>query len=172
MIRKRKGTGDDPGIYKLIQRELLPQTRRAMPNMKFDRKTILQRIQEGTTFVAEHKGYRAPVGFITWAIKDQILYIDMLAIQENMQGKGIGTSLMNEAEKHGLQKGCTTAMLYVSQWNEHARNFYAAKGYQAVRLVHELNCYLFIKTLHRHQNGMVNSKAISARSSANAAPKA
>lgn len=56
------------------------------------------------------------------------LYIDMLWIDESIRNEGYGTKLMQQAEKIGIERGCTFATVNTMDWE--ALDFYKKLGYE------------------------------------------
>jgi GNAT superfamily N-acetyltransferase len=55
------------------------------------------------------------------------LYVDMLWIDDSIRHQGWGSKLMKEAEKIGIERGCTFATVNTMDWE--ALDFYRALGY-------------------------------------------
>lgn len=56
------------------------------------------------------------------------LYVDMLWIDDSLRNQGYGTKLMQEAEKIGIERGCTFATVNTMDWE--ALYFYKKLGYE------------------------------------------
>jgi ribosomal protein S18 acetylase RimI-like enzyme len=56
------------------------------------------------------------------------LYVDMLWVKHNFREKGLGKKLMLQAEKLGVQRGCTFAVVNTMDWQ--ALPFYQKLGYE------------------------------------------
>ena len=56
-----------------------------------------------------------------------------IAVRPEYQGKGVGTMLLDEAEKRFKAKGADIAYLEVRESNENAQRVYRHRGYQYVR---------------------------------------
>jgi ribosomal protein S18 acetylase RimI-like enzyme len=147
MIRKRISSVDDAVIYQLVVRRLLPFTQVTAPRTKTSFSSVRQRLNGNDfTFVAAD-GSRAPYGFVTGNCRKSKLFIDMLAIDERHQGRGLGTRLMAAAEAHGRSKGCREAFLYVDEVNPRAQQFYMGKGYVIDGYEPPVYCYRMSKRL-------------------------
>jgi ribosomal protein S18 acetylase RimI-like enzyme len=147
MIRKRISAGDDRTIYRLVVRQLLPFTRVMNPQAKANYSSVEKRLKDNDfTFVAAH-GERTPMGFVTGKCMDRRLFIDMLAMDERYQGRGLGGALMQAAERYGRTKGCTEAFLYVDEVNPRAQMFYLSKGYHFDGYEQSVHCYRMRKPL-------------------------
>lgn len=55
------------------------------------------------------------------------LYVDMLWIDDSIRQQGWGSKLMQEAEKIGIERGCTFATVNTMDWE--ALDFYQKLGY-------------------------------------------
>ena len=77
------------------------------------------------------------------------MYIDILWVHENHRNKGIGTSLLGEAEKEALRRGCHHVHLDTMSWQ--APNFYKKYGYEVVGILPDIPSgnqkYLLMKAL-------------------------
>jgi GNAT superfamily N-acetyltransferase len=58
------------------------------------------------------------------------LRVDVLWISDSLRNKGYGNSLMDAAEKKGIEMGCKFAMLDTFEFE--AREFYEARGYSVM----------------------------------------
>jgi len=67
-------------------------------------------------------------GFSTFAGKPSINIHD-LAVLPSFQGRGIGSSLLAEVEKHARARGCCKITLEVHDSNEGAKKLYRATGF-------------------------------------------
>jgi GNAT superfamily N-acetyltransferase len=147
MIRRRRASLDDRTIHRMIIKELMPYTLRSFPKVTLPLSKASERLSHGITKVAVTSMLRKPYGFITYFVKDNKLFIDMLAVHSLHQGKGIGQQLLNDAFAYGQQKGCDKAMVYVDKLNEGAQRFYVRNGYRFVKLDTAIQCYLLEKDL-------------------------
>lgn len=146
LIRKRKPSRDDGTIYRLVVDELLPFTA-SVEKDSVNLKEIKNRLKEGTTFVASNPTGGRPYGFIHLVVRDQILFVDMLAITKDFQGQGWGTRLMEKGEKYGRSQGCVETSLFVDQSNPKARKFYEKQGYRYQYYIPGLSCAVLSKPL-------------------------
>lgn len=62
--------------------------------------------------------------------KRKILAVHELGVEENSRHLGIGTELMNEIKKIGIQKGVQEISLSVWSFNQKAFNFYLKNGFE------------------------------------------
>ncbi|WP_438431892.1 GNAT family N-acetyltransferase [Gorillibacterium sp. sgz500922] len=149
MIRKRT-TGDDRDLLRLVEKELMPLARQTFPDLKVTMKDLRERMRRGTVYVAgrDGSGKRGIDGFVIAVVQANDLWIDMLAVNRDSQGKGLGASLLARAEQEGRRRGCTDAQLFVDGVNTKAQAFYAHKGYMISRYVEEVMCYQMTKSLN------------------------
>jgi GNAT superfamily N-acetyltransferase len=56
------------------------------------------------------------------------LYIELLAVPEELRGRDVGTALMRQAEKIAIERGCVGAWL--DTFGFQARGFYEKLGYE------------------------------------------
>ena len=86
-------------------------------------------VEEGWALVAEDEG--RVVGFVLFRVFDGFPlggYIRAIAVDRGYRGKGVGSSLMEAAERTIL-KYRSNVFLLVSSFNEAAIRFYEARGY-------------------------------------------
>ena len=76
--------------------------------------------------------------YYTWTGKS--LYMDDLYVTESFRGKGIGTMLIKKVISHAKDSGCNGLRWQVSNWNQHAINFYEYLGARINKV--EMNCDL------------------------------
>lgn len=128
-IRTRIPEQDDRELFQLILTRLIPFARQARPTVKFRRKEIMSRWRKCKVFVAE--GARGkPAGFISCKREGETLSIDMLAVSREAEGRGIGSALIETAERYGKRQGAVQIRLGVDEPNLHARQFYQIKGFE------------------------------------------
>lgn len=146
MIRKRIPDRDDKSIVLLIDKLLLPFTRKTTPDAKIDLKSLRNRLKGAVTFVVRAPGAR-PIGFISLVRKDRVLFVVMLAVDPRFQKRGLGSMFMEKAERTAQTLGCSELALWVDESNLHAQRFYGAKGFRAVYYEPQIKCYLLSKML-------------------------
>ncbi len=78
--------------------------------------------------VIARDGKKAILGGISGVFIFGCLYVDMLWVDELHRQTGLGTKLMEEAERNAREKGCTFATLNTMDWQ--ALPFYQKLGYQ------------------------------------------
>jgi len=146
MIRLRIPIRDDPFLYQLILRRLLPLSQKNRPELSMSKRSAILRLSNSKVFVAVKRD-QTPFGFISMKIKQRILFIDMLAVESAGENKGWGSALMLTAENYGKSKGCKVCRLWVDDNNEHASLFYAHKGYEVIQYVQQIRCFMLEKKI-------------------------
>lgn len=146
MLRMRIPDLDDERIYQLIVRRLIPFALKANPGLRFSRKEIKRRLNVGQVVVAADRGGQA-IGFICYKELHGVLFIDMLAVDTAVQGKGLGSTLMDAAERYAWSRGLRTLQLAVDEPNTHAQSFYERKGYRIIQVMPGQKLYLMSKEL-------------------------
>ncbi|WP_138494129.1 GNAT family N-acetyltransferase [Paenibacillus pinistramenti] len=147
MIRYRRPKQDDPVIYKLIEKELVPQSHLPAAELEKIRKELPARMKRGVTLVASATYDSDPIAFIHFMIHGELLFIDMIAVAGNQQHKRYGKTLMAKAEQFGASRGCLRSKVMVDAGNSHAHQFYTRLGYQTLRFVPQSQCYEMEKPL-------------------------
>ena len=62
-------------------------------------------------------------------------YIDTVCVAERFRGNGIGSNLLEEAEKTALQKGYSRLSLNVAEDNPYAKKLYQQSGYDVEKVI-------------------------------------
>jgi len=86
---------------------------------------------------------------IDWLTPDEDnIYIHRLAVHPDFQGNGYARQLMDYAEDHARQKGCSSVRLDTFSQNPRNQRFYEARGYQKLGDIifpkqseHPFHCY-------------------------------
>ncbi|MEI7507938.1 MAG: GNAT family N-acetyltransferase [Flavobacterium sp.] len=78
------------------------------------------------------------VGFITYKTQNDTATVGLVAVNQNYQGKGIGSQLLKAVEYNLINNSIKTLLIPTQQINEIACNFYKKQGYS-------INETLFIK---------------------------
>ncbi|WNM20347.1 GNAT family N-acetyltransferase [Flavobacterium capsici] len=68
-------------------------------------------------------------GFVTVKIKDTFAQIGLIAIEPNLQGKGIGKNLLLKVENYCLENNVKRLLIPTQSENEQACKFYTKMGY-------------------------------------------
>ena len=82
-------------------------------------------------FIAEHDGNR--IGLLTFNINEDEL--EIITLNAIVEGKGVGTALLEEVENLAKKKKCTRIWLITTNDNVDALRFYQMKGYE-IKSVH------------------------------------
>ncbi|MGY0390968.1 N-acetyltransferase family protein [Bizionia sp. KMM 8389] len=69
--------------------------------------------------------------FSTW--KGPVLHLEDLVVNQQMRGKGVGTTLLDAVVTYGKSLGVKRICWEVLDWNEPAINFYEQKGANVMR---------------------------------------
>lgn len=73
------------------------------------------------------------VGFISWYLKNpNVAWVSMLQVVLEMQGKGVGSKLIDEVEKQASEKGCKAIALETQKKAGWAVKFYLRNGYRVL----------------------------------------
>ena len=64
--------------------------------------------------------------FSTW--KGRVLHLEDLIVSQHMRGTGIGTALLKQVVKHGVDTKVKRVSWEVLDWNKSAIKFYERKG--------------------------------------------
>lgn len=65
--------------------------------------------------------------------QENYIYYDDFSVSKNYRNKGIGTALINEAEKYSKSISFITTVLHVERGNTSARRFYENKGFNVLQ---------------------------------------
>lgn len=145
MIRLRNARVDDPVLFELIRKELIPYSHTVHFLDAQVMRELPIRFRRGTTYVASAGKMSPPLGFVHFELTDGTLYVDMLAVHPASRNQGIGRRLIAAAEATGRSRGCTMARLFVDESNPRARRLYERLGYRITCYFRELKCYEMIK---------------------------
>jgi ribosomal protein S18 acetylase RimI-like enzyme len=69
---------------------------------------------------------------ITTRALDRAAYLKLLLIAEGEQSRGVGTALLDDAERRAGELGSRHMVLLVTTTNRRARSFYKTHGYRYV----------------------------------------
>ncbi|WP_020617655.1 GNAT family N-acetyltransferase [Paenibacillus daejeonensis] len=147
IIRRRNPRLDTQEILRLIRTELIPRSHTVREGDPQVLRELPKRLRKGETLVASRTRSGSVLGFVHFIASPDQLYIDMLAVHPQQQGRSLGKQLMQRAEAHGLSLGCKDARLFVDDDNYRARHFYTRLGYQQVRYLPTFRCYELYKRL-------------------------
>lgn len=119
------------------------QTRLSRQDAEADAKESLRLLRKAGGFVLIAELDREPVGFVVAEVLEfphrhhRLTHrpeltgqIDTLFVEESARNVGVGTALLQAAEKRLRADGCDNLQLGVVEENEAARNLYAGLGYR------------------------------------------
>ncbi|MFJ6268035.1 GNAT family N-acetyltransferase [Lysinibacillus xylanilyticus] len=73
------------------------------------------------------------LGLITYIIRAE--ECEMISLDSIVEGKGIGSLLVQAVEQHAFEQGCTIITLITTNDNLHALKFYQKRGYLLVEII-------------------------------------
>lgn len=106
----------------------------------------MQRLSVGITYVWKNRIGHID-GFIHIFNQGRILWVDMIAVRHQQQGKGIGHKLINHAILYGKATRMDALSLYVDKSNNKAIKFYKALGFRSIQYHPNIYCYELSKKL-------------------------
>jgi ribosomal protein S18 acetylase RimI-like enzyme len=119
------------------------QTRLSRQDVEADTKESLRLLRRARGFVLIAELEQEPVGFVMAEVlefpprhhrltrrPELTGQIDTLFVEERARNMGVGTALLQAAEKRLRAEGCDNLQLGVVEENETARNLYAGLGYR------------------------------------------
>lgn len=127
-------------IARYVLSELTPRKYTEILNEPGSRLFVAEYDQGRVGFAVVRFGVPCPSGGSSTA-ELQTLYV-----QEHFMGRGIGKSLLHEAEAKAREQGHPTLWLTVNARNAKAIEFYAQQGYSQVGITH------FVLGEQRHEN--------------------
>ncbi len=81
---------------------------------------------------------RAPdnqlVGLLTYLVDTENQSCEMVSVNSELEGRGIGTKLLAMAETEAKEKGCTRIWLITTNDNPEAAAFYVKRGYRLTKV--------------------------------------
>lgn len=73
------------------------------------------------------------LGLVTYIIRDK--ECEIISLDSIVEGKGIGSLLVQAVEQHAFEQGCTMITLITTNDNLHALKFYQKRGYHLVEII-------------------------------------
>ena len=132
--------GDIPAIVDLLNRSYRGDTSRQGwtteadligGNVRTDIEDVTRTLtREGSMFLVCRQSDGEPVGCVNLQRKGDRLYLGMFAVRPDLQGKGIGASLMRAAEVHALEIGCHAVFMWVVSVRKELIEWYVRLGYR------------------------------------------
>ena len=128
IVYRKAVRGDIPAIEKLFM-EMLRSVNSCEDAAGYEDRYLNKFFSEsgGVIYVSEAEG--GVIGYISVELHDSFIYLDDLSVAEKSRGKGIGTKLIEFAERYGRDKSVVTAVLHVEKSNEKAYRLYTRLGY-------------------------------------------
>lgn len=147
MIRLSKSKAHANSILRLVKSELFPKAKQTFPELEWNREEMLRRLRRGRTYIYLLPENKA-AGFIHVISAPPNLWIDMLAVSPEVRSQGIGTALLNRAERYAMkQRNLNCVRLFVDMKNAAAVRFYERRGYVAENVLRDYQCYIYRKDM-------------------------
>ena len=86
--------------------------------------------REGSVFLVSRSEEGETVGCVNLQRKGERIYLGMFAVRPDLQGRGIGGSLMYAAEGHARESGCRTIYMWVIRGRDELICWYERLGYR------------------------------------------
>lgn len=90
---------------------------------------VAQRIRSSSSLVVVARDHDKVVGFVILRFLNDYVRLDLLAVTDEYQRRGIGRRLVECVEESALMNGKTIVHLELRETNLAARNFYRSLGY-------------------------------------------
>jgi ribosomal protein S18 acetylase RimI-like enzyme len=97
---------------------------------RIDEAALRDLIQKPDTTILTYKEGETLLGCVELRKDGAKLYLGMLSVQPNTQGKGIGKKLLAKAETHAREQGCTKIYMTVISVRQELIDWYVRHGYQ------------------------------------------
>lgn len=97
---------------------------------RIDEAAICELIKKPDTVVLMYREANELLGCVELRQQDGKLYLGMLSVKPDTQGKGIGKKLMQAAEEYGQQQGVGTIFMTVISVRKELIDWYVRHGYQ------------------------------------------
>ncbi len=76
-----------------------------------------------------------------------ITWIDVLWVDENFRGNGLGSALLKDTEKTAVREGCS--LIHLDTFDFQAKDFYAKHGYEVFGVLEDCSRDIADTTLKR-----------------------
>lgn len=96
---------------------------------RIDEAALLELLQKPATTVLKYEEDGRLLGCVELRKEDTKLYLGMLSVKPNTQGKGIGKKLMAAAEDYAKQLHCTAITMNVIDGRQELIDWYTRHGY-------------------------------------------
>jgi ribosomal protein S18 acetylase RimI-like enzyme len=97
---------------------------------RIDEAALFDLIQKSDTTIMTYKEDDTLLGCVELRKDGAKLYLGMLSVQPNTQGKGIGKKLLAAAEVYAHEQGCPKIFMTVISVRQELINWYVRHGYQ------------------------------------------
>jgi predicted N-acetyltransferase YhbS len=94
-----------------------------------DAAAIIEVITRSDTKVLKYVEDGEIIGCVELRKVDDKLYLGMLSVRPNLQGKGIGKALIKEGEAHAKKQNCTSVFMTVISIRQELLDWYFRHGY-------------------------------------------
>ena len=100
-------------------------------SQRTDEAMLLQTLQkENSTILKYIEDDNKLLGCVYLQKQNARLYLGMLTVSPNIQGKGIGKKLLKAAEEHAKEKGCSSIIMNVISVRKELIQWYERHGYK------------------------------------------
>ena len=124
----RVATADDAGrIVKVINRAFRAAESFIIDRNRVDLGQVDTLLRKGTFLVAEEDG--VVPGCVYIELRGERAYLGLLSVDPERQKAGLGSMLMNAAEKLSAQAGCRFMDLRIINLRKENHAFYSRRGY-------------------------------------------
>ncbi len=96
-----------------------------------DVNAIIQLIEQPDTIVLKYEEESELLGCVELKNENGKLYLGMLSVKPNLQGKGIGKQLLKAAETEAAKLKCTSLFMTVISVRKELIDWYVRHGYKA-----------------------------------------
>jgi ribosomal protein S18 acetylase RimI-like enzyme len=121
------GSGDMSGMIAMINAAFVVEN--FIEGTRTDRQRMSTLMQKGEFLVAQDDNANI-LGSVHVEIAEERGYLGMLAVDPNRQGTGLGRKLVQAAENHCRDRGCTYMKLTVLSQRLPVLSFYRKLGYK------------------------------------------
>jgi ribosomal protein S18 acetylase RimI-like enzyme len=97
---------------------------------RIDENALQDLIQKSTTTILAYKEDDNLLACVELRKENEKLYLGMLSVNPNTQGKGIGKKLLAASEAHAREQGCTRIFMTVISVRQELIDWYIRHGYQ------------------------------------------
>lgn len=130
----RAATNYESGFYVILDNKLVGIAGIQNKGNKYFNVKFSDLLKEFSFFTTLPKFIRFKLEFISFP-KDNELEIVALSVQEDMRGKDIGTSIINEIIKYAKEKEFNRLSLTVVDTNQDAKRLYERIGFSITKIV-------------------------------------